>query len=93
LVFADANNTGASHERNMRDWTIFSGGRGYGIEQGLSTGYQHNMPKKMGTHDLENSYDVTGGLIHHDDWKTSNQITENYFPNTAATRSTSQVRF
>ena len=90
LVFADANNTGASHERNMRDWTIFSGGRGYGIEQGLSTGYQHNMPKKMGTHDLENSYDVTGGLIHHDDWKTSNQITENYFPNTAATRSTSE---
>ena len=90
LVFADANNTGASHERNMRDWTIFSGGRGYGIEQGLSTGYQHNWPKKMGNHDLENDFDVTGGLNHHDDWRTNNQITENYFPNTTATRSTSE---
>ena len=91
LVFANANNTGVEHERNMRDWTIFmNGGRGYGIEQGLSSGYQHNWPKKMGTHDLENFYDVTGGLIHHDDWKTNNQITENYFPNTAATRSTSE---
>ena len=89
LVFANANNTGVGHERNMRNWTIMmNGGRGYGIEQGLSTGYQHNWPKKMGTHNLENYYDVTGGLIHHDDWRTNNQITENYFPNTAATRST-----
>ncbi len=91
LVFANANNTGVGHERNMHDWTIFmNGGKGYGIEQGLSTGYQHNWPKMMGTHNLENYYDVTGGLVHHDEWKTNNQITENYFPNTTATRSTSE---
>ena len=89
MVFADANNVDKSHRRQM-NMGMSTRGNGFGQEQGASAGYQHNWQRKEGTHDLKSNYSFTGGIAHNDDWRTSGEVTENYFPNTAATRSTSE---
>ena len=87
MVFADANNVDKSHRASMSG-SSSSWGQGFGQEQGASAGYQHNWQRKAGTHDLKSHYSITGGLAHDDNWQTMGEVTENYFPNTAATRST-----
>ncbi|MBQ9636438.1 MAG: outer membrane beta-barrel protein [Prevotella sp.] len=89
MVFANANNVDKRWRRNMNGSTAMSG-RGFGQEQGASAGYQHNWQRKAGTHDLKSNYSFTGGVAHDDNWLTNNQVTENYFPNTTATRTTSE---
>ena len=89
MVFANANNIDKHWRRNMNG-AMASMGIGFGKEQGISSGYQHNWQRKAGTHDLKSNYSFTGGLAHDDDWSNSNQLTETYFPNTAATRSSSE---
>ena len=89
MVYADANNIDRRWRRNMNQ-TTGSMGNGFGQEQGASAGYQHNWQQKAGSHDLKSSYSFTGGLAHDDIRRTSGEETENYFPNTTATRSTSE---
>ena len=89
MVFANANNIDKHWRRNMNG-SMANMGNGFGQEQGASTGYQHNWQRKEGTHDLKSFYSITGGMAHDDDWRTSHQMTENYFPNAAATRTTSE---
>ena len=89
MVYADANNIDRRWRRNMNQ-TTGSMGNGFGQEQGASAGYQHNWQQKAGSHDLKSSYSFTGGLAHDDNRRTSGEETENYFPNTTATRSTSE---
>ena len=89
MVYADANNIDRRWRRNMNQ-TTGSMGSGFGQEQGASAGYQHNWQQKAGSHDLKSSYSFTGGLAHDDNRRTSGEETENYFPNTTATRSTSE---
>ena len=89
MVFTNANNIDRHWRRNMNGSMAYMG-KGFGKEQGVSAGYQHNWQRKTGTHDLKSNYNFTGGLAHDDDWRASNQETETYFPNTAATRSTSE---
>ena len=89
MVFANANNIDKHWRRNMNG-SMANMGNGFGQEQGASAGYQHNWQHKEGTHDLKSFYSITGGIAHDDDWRTNYQITENYFPNTAATRTTSE---
>ena len=89
MVFADANNVDKRHRRTMRGRSS-SWGNGFGQEQGASAGYQHNWQHKEGTHELKSNYNFAGGLVHDDSWRTSSEVTENYFPNSAATRSTSE---
>ena len=88
MVYANANNIDKRWRRNMNQSTA-SWGNGFGQEQGASAGYQHNWQRKEGTHDLKSNYSFTGGVAHDDDWRTSGEETENYFPNTTATRTTS----
>ena len=89
MVFADANNINKNHRRNMNNsWSSMN--RRFGQEQGVSAGYQHNWNRKEGSHDLKSYYSVTGGIVHDDNWRTEHQVTENYLPNTAATRSSSE---
>ena len=88
MVYANANNIDKRWRRNMNQSTA-SWGNGFGQEQGASAGYQHNWQRKEGTHDLKSNYSFTGGVAHDDDWRTSGEETENYFPNTTATRSIS----
>ena len=89
LVFADANNLGKHHRRymgrNMSWW-----GDGFGQEQGASAGYQHKWNETSGSHELKSQYSVSGGLVHDDNWRTSRSETENFFPNTAASRITTE---
>ena len=89
MVYANANNIDKRWRRNMNQSTA-SWGNGFGQEQGASAGYQHNWQRKEGTHDLKSNYSFTGGVAHDDDWRTSGSETENYFPNTTATRTTSE---
>lgn len=89
MVYADANNVDKEMRRRMNGWSSRHG-NGFGQEQGASAGYQHNWKHKEGEHDLNSHYSVTGGIAHDDNWRTSGNLTENYFPNTAATRSTSE---
>lgn len=89
MVFANANNVDKHWRRNMNGSTA-NMGNGFGKEHGASAGYQHNWQRKAGTHDLKNYYSVTGGVAHDDDQRNDHQETENYFPGTAATRSTSE---
>ncbi|MBQ6063934.1 MAG: outer membrane beta-barrel protein [Prevotella sp.] len=85
LVFADANNLGKRHRhymgRSMSMW-----GNGFGQEQGASAGYQHKWKQQSGTQELKSQYSFSGGLAHDDNWRTSHTETENFFPNTAASR-------
>ena len=89
MVYADANNIDKRWRRNMNG-SSGSWGNGFGQEQGASAGYQHNWQHKEGTHDLKSNYSFTGGIAHDDNRRTSGEVSENYFPNTAATRSTSE---
>ena len=89
MVFANANNIDKSIRKNMNGWSG-SWGDGYGQEQGGAAGYQHRWNKKEGTQELRSQYSITGGLTHDDNWNTSHGVTENYLPNTAATRNTSE---
>ena len=89
MVFANANNIDKHWRRNMNG-SMANMGNGFGQEQGASAGYQHNWQRKEGSHDLKSFFSITGGMAHDDDWRTSHQMTENYFPNAAATRSTSE---
>ena len=88
MVYANANNIDKRWRRNMNGSTAIWG-NGFGQEQGASAGYQHNWQRKEGTHDLKSNYSITGGVAHDDNWRTSGEETENYFPNTTATRTTS----
>ncbi len=89
MVFANVNNIDKHWRRNMNGSSADMS-NGFGEEQGASAGYQHNWQHKEGTHELKSFYSFTGGLAHDDDWSNSGQMTENYLPNTAATRSTSE---
>ena len=89
MVFADANNIDKSHRFSMNSG-MSSWGSGFGKELGGSAGYQHNWHHKEGKHDLKSNYSVTGGMAHNDNHHSSGEFSETYFPNTAATRSTSE---
>ena len=89
MVYADANNVDKTHRFGMNSG-MSTHGSGFGQEQGVSAGYQHNWLHKEGTHDLKSNYSFTGGIAHDDNRRTNGEMTENYFPNTAATRSTSE---
>ena len=89
MVFANANNVDKHWRRNMNGSTA-NMGNGFGKEHGASAGYQHNRQRREGTHDLKNYYSITGGVAHDDDQRDDHQVTENYFPDMAATRSTSE---
>ena len=89
MVFADANNVNKTHRRNLNG-SMSMWSNGFGQEQGVSAGYQHNWRHKESKHELKSNYSFTGGLAHDDNWRTNHQLTENYFQNTAATRSTSE---
>ncbi len=89
MVFANANNVDKHWRRNMNGSTA-NMSNGFGKEHGASAGYQHNWQRKAGTHDLKNYYSITGGVAHDDDQRNDHQETENYFPGTTATRSTSE---
>ena len=90
MVFANANNIEKTIRKTMNGWSS-SWGDGYGQEQGGAAGYQHKWMRKEGTQEMKSQYSVTGGLNHDDNWGTSYQETENYLPNTAATRSNSET--
>jgi len=89
MVFANANNIDKTIRKRMNGWSGVMGS-GFGQEQGAAAGYQHNWKHKEGTHDLKSNYSFTGGISHDDNWRTSGEETENYFPNTTATRTTSE---
>ena len=89
MVFANANNVDKHWRRNMNGSTA-NMGNGFGKEHGASAGYQHNWQRREGTHDLKNYYSITGGVAHDDDQRNDRRETENYFPGSAATRSTSE---
>ena len=90
MVFANANNIDKSIRKTMNGWS--SGwSNGYGQEQGGAAGYQHKWQEKQGTQEMKSQYSITGGLSHDDKWGTSHAETENYLPNTAATRSNSET--
>ena len=89
MVFVNANNINKHWRRNMNGGSAYMN-NGFGQEHGASAGYQHNWQHKEGTHELKSFYSFTGGLAHDDDWQTSGQLTENFLPNTAVTRTTSE---
>ena len=90
MVFANANNIDKTIRKTMNGWS--SGwGNGYGQEQGGAAGYQHKWKEKEGTQEMKSQFSITGGLSHDDKWGTSHAETENYLPNTAATRSNSET--
>ena len=90
MVFANANNIDKRISKSMNGWGS-SWGDGYGHNQGGDAGYQHKWNRKEGTQEMKSQYSVTGGLDHDDNWGTSHEETENYLPNTAATRSNSET--
>ncbi|MBR1882163.1 MAG: carboxypeptidase regulatory-like domain-containing protein [Muribaculaceae bacterium] len=85
LVYADANNMEKTHRRYMNR-SMSSWGNGFGNEQGASAGYQHNWNKMADKKNLRSYVSISGGLAHDDNWNTSGKQTDNYFPNTAASR-------
>ena len=89
MVFANANNIDRRIRKNMNGWSS-SWSNGYGQEQGATAGYQHKWNQKEGTQEMKSQYSFTGGVAHDDSRRTSGEETETYFPNTAATRSTSE---
>lgn len=89
MIFANANNIDKKIRKSMNQWASNSGD-GYGQEQGGAAGYQHKWKEKQGRYELKSQYSFTGSLAHDDSWGTSHEYTENYFPGTAATRSTSE---
>ena len=90
MVFANANNIEKTIRKSMNGWS--SGwGNGYGQEQGAAGGYQHKWKRKEGTQEMRSQYTFSGNIAHDDNWNTSYGETENYLPNTAATRSTSET--
>lgn len=89
MVFANANNIEKTLRKSMNGWSG-SWGDGYGQEQGIAAGYQHKWKKKEGTQEMKSQYAFTGNVAHDDNWNTSHAETENYLPNTAAMRSTSE---
>ena len=89
MVFANANNIDKTISKSMNGWSS-SWGNGYGHDQGGAAGYQHKWKEKEGTQEMKSQYSVTGGLNHEDNWNTSHTETENYLPNTAATRTVSE---
>ncbi|MBQ1667035.1 MAG: carboxypeptidase regulatory-like domain-containing protein, partial [Prevotella sp.] len=89
MVFANANNIEKTLRKSMNGWSG-SWGDGYGQEQGIAAGYQHKWKKKEGTQEMKSQYTFTGNVAHDDNWNTSHAETENYLPNTAAMRSTSE---
>ncbi len=89
MVFANANNIDKSISKSMNGWNS-SWGNGYGHDQSVAAGYQHKWNRKEGTQEMKSQYSVTGGLDHEDNWGTSREETENYLPNTAATRTASE---
>jgi hypothetical protein len=92
MVFANANNIDKTIRKTMNGWS--SGwGNGYGQEQGGAAGYQHKWKEKEGTQEMKSQFSITGGLSHDDKWGTSHAETENYLPNTAATRSNSETYY
>lgn len=82
MVFGDANNMAKRHRRYQGQYTL-SSGYGYGQEQGISGGYQHNWNREQGNKTLKSYYSISGGLAHDDRWKSSGSETENYFPGEA----------
>ena len=89
MVFANANNIDRRIRKNMNGWSS-SWSNGYGQEQGATAGYQHKWNQKEGTQEMKSQYSFTGGVAHDDSRRTSGEEAETYFPNTAATRSTSE---
>ena len=89
MVFANANNIDKTLRKGMNSWSG-SWGDGYGLEQGLAAGYQHKWKKKEGTQEMKSQYTFSGNMAHDDGWSTTHEETENYLPNTAATRSNSE---
>ena len=89
MVFANANNIDRRIRKNMNGWSS-SWSNGYGQEQGATAGYQHKWNQKEGTQEMKSQYSFTGGVAHDDSRRTSGEETETYFPNTAATRSSSE---
>ena len=82
MVFGDANNVAKRHRR-YQGQSVLSSGNGFGQEQGISGGYQHNWSREQGNKTLNSYYSVSGGLAHDDRWKSSGRETENYFPGEA----------
>ena len=89
MVFANANNIEKTIRKSMNGWSG-SWGDGYGQEQGAAGGFQHKSKRKEGTQEMRSQYSFTGNIAHDDNWNTSHEETENYLPNTAATRSNSE---
>ena len=89
MVFADANNVDRCHRRSMGS-SMSMWGNGFGQEQGASAGWQHKWKEKSGTQELRNQYSFSGSVAHDDNWRTSRTETENYFPDTAASRISSE---
>ena len=89
MVFANANNIDRRVRKSMNGWSG-SWGNGYGQEKGGAAGYQHKWNKKEGTQEMKSQYSITGNLVHDDNWDTSHEEIENYLPNTAATRTSSE---
>ena len=82
MVFGDANNMAKRHRRYKGQYTL-SSGNGFGQEQGISGGYQHNWSREHGNKPLKSYYSISGGLAHDDRWKNSGIETKNYFPGEA----------
>ena len=82
MVFGDANNVAKRHRR-YQNQSIMSSGYGFGQEQGISGGYQHNWSREQGNKTLKSYYSISGGLAHDDRWKNSGIETKNYFPGEA----------
>ena len=82
MVFGDANNISKRHRRYQNQY-MMSSGYGFGQEQGISGGYQHNWSREQGSKTLNSYYSVSGGLAHDDRWKSSGSETVNYFPGEA----------
>ncbi|MBR3093916.1 MAG: outer membrane beta-barrel protein [Bacteroidaceae bacterium] len=90
MVSANANNLNKNIRKTMSGWSS-SMGSGYGQEQGAAAGYQHKWNKKERTQELRSQYSFTGGVAHDDKWNTTHEETENYMPNTDATRNSSET--
>ena len=82
MVFGDANNMAKRHRRYKGQYTM-SSGNGFGQEQGISGGYQHNWSREQGKKTLKSYFSISGGVAHDDRWKNSGIETENYFPGEA----------
>ncbi|MBQ9640407.1 MAG: outer membrane beta-barrel protein [Bacteroidaceae bacterium] len=90
MVYADANNVDVRRRRYM-DGSVSMWSPGFGKEQGASAGYQHKWKEMAGTQELKSHYSFSGGLAHNDRWNKQGSVTENYLPNTAATRTTAET--